>query len=398
MPGRIYKRGRSYVLKVYAGREGGKKRDKWLTFPTHQAAETVQRELASHTLAHSAGTGIYGSPRERLGPYLVDWLSRQKPHLAPKTHERYETFVGQIRKDVIGTVPLARLTPRALENYYARKVEAGLSSTTVNHQHRMIHKALGDAERQDLILKNPAHLAVAPKRAKTRPEVWTEAQTFLLLSEAKASSTYYPLYFFLVCTGVRLGEALGLRWRDLNLDKAEADATIVRTLQRCKGGGYLLKQPKTHRSSRVVTLPAEVVDELRALKAREVENRSRRVPCERGQQCARPVCPRWHEFGLVFSQPNGLPLHANNLRQRDLHPLAVRLGLPWRRALHNLRHAHGSYLLQRGVSVKVVQERLGHSSPAFTLATYTHVLAGMQAQAVRAVSDMIQDAKRVAGG
>ncbi len=66
----------------------------------------------------------------------------------------------------------------------------------------------------------------------------------------------------------------------------------------------------------------------------------------------------------------------------------------WRRALHNLRHAHESYLIQRGVSVKVVQERLGHSSPAFTSTVYTHVLAGMQEQAARAISEMLKNAKR----
>src|SRR5688572_24200526 len=77
MPGVIRRRGKSVVLKVYAGREDGKKRVKWLTFSTRQEAEAAQRELASHTLAHSAGTGIYGSPRERLGMYLTDWLQRQ---------------------------------------------------------------------------------------------------------------------------------------------------------------------------------------------------------------------------------------------------------------------------------------------------------------------------------
>jgi len=92
----------------------------------------------------------------------------------------------------------------------------------------------------------------------------------------------------------------------------------------------------------------------------------------------------------VFCQPNGKPLHVHNFRLRDLQPLCQRLGLPYRRAIHNIRHAHGSYLLQRGVSVKVVQERLGHASAQFTLSTYAHVLAGMQAQAARAVSDMLK--------
>jgi len=396
MPGRIFKRGGSYVLKIYAGREGGRKKDKWLTFSTRQEADAAQRELASHTLAHSAGAGLYGSPRERLGPYLTDWLKRQRSRLAPSTYERYEQFIAQVHSDAIGAIPLARLAPRALEGYYGRRLDAGLSPTTVNHHHRLLHKALRDAVRQDLILQNPSASAVAPKRKRTRPEIWTEAQTLLFLSEAKASSQYYPLFLFIVGTGVRVGEALGLRWRDLNL--SEGVAYITQTLQRIRGGGYVMKEPKSVYSCRAISLPSEVVEELRRLRARQEADRLRPGLCTEQTQCARPACERCHDLGLVFCQPNGKPLHDNNLRQRDVRRVCGKLGLPWRRALHNLRHAHGSYLIQRGVSVKVVQERLGHSSPAFTLTVYTHVLAGMQEQATRAISEMLRDEKKVAGG
>jgi integrase len=92
---------------------------------------------------------------------------------------------------------------------------------------------------------------------------------------------------------------------------------------------------------------------------------------------------------LVFCQSTGKPLHDNNIRLRDLKLLCEKLGLPYHRAIHNFRHAHGSHLLQRGVSIKVVQERLGHSSASFTLQTYAHVLAGMEAQAAQVVSEML---------
>src|SRR6516162_1801642 len=85
MPGSIRKRGSSYVLRLYVGKMSGIDKYKWLTFKSRQAAEAAQRELASHTLAHAAGTGLYGSPRERLGSYLREWHVRQTPRLAPKT-------------------------------------------------------------------------------------------------------------------------------------------------------------------------------------------------------------------------------------------------------------------------------------------------------------------------
>jgi integrase len=388
MPGSIVRRGNSYVLKLYAGREGGKKRDKWLTFKSYGEAQAAQGELASHVLAHAAGVGLYGSPRERTGPYLADWLKRQKSRLAPKTFTWYEIIVEQIKQDALGTIPLGRLSPRALEAYYERKRESGLSTTTVLHHHRLVHKALKDAERQDLILKNPASSAQAPKRARVRLEIWTEAQILLFLSEAKSRSPNYPLYLFLVGTGVRVGEAMGLTWRDVAL--GDGVVCITQALQRNGGGGYTLAEPKTANSRRTITLPPEVAEELRRVLARQRVERKKRGDCETGVQCTRPRCKHWHPLDLVFCQPNGQPLHVHNLRQGDLRRLCKKLGLPYHRALHNMRHGHGSYLLQRGVSVKVVQERLGHSTAAFTLSTYTHVLTGMQAHAAEAISAMLR--------
>ena len=389
MPGRIVRRiGRaSYALRLYAGRKDGKKQEKWLTFKTYAEAQAAQGELASHVLAHSAGVGLYGSPRERTGPYLADWLKRQKPRLAANTHDWYSIIVEQVKKDALGTIPLGKLSPRALEAYYERKRQSGLSTTTVLHHHRLLSKALKDAERQDLILKNPASAAQAPRRARVKLDVWTEAQTLLFLSEAKASSPYFPVYLFLAGTGVRIGEALGLTWQEVAL--GDGIAYIEQTLERPSGGGHRLKAPKTEHSRRAITLPSEVAEQLRNLRALQEKEQARRGLCERGKMCSRPRCSKWHQFGLVFSQQNGKPIHDNNIRLRDLKPLCTKLGLPYHRALHNFRHAHGSYLLQRGVSIKVVQERLGHSTAAFTLSRYAHVLTGMQEQAAKAASAML---------
>ncbi len=392
MPGTIIRRGKSYALALYAGQINGKKRYKWLTFKTYGEAQAAQGELVSHVLAHSAGVGLYGSPRERLGPYLKDWLARQEHRLAPKTHEWYTTIVAQVEKDALGTVPLGKLSPRALEAYYERKRQSGLSTTTVLHHHRMISKALKDAERQDLILKNPAATAQAPRRARVKLDVWTEAQTLLFLSQAKTESPYYPLYLFLVGTGVRIGEALGLTWQDVAL--GDGIAYVAQTLERPSSGGFRLKAPKTEHSRRPITLPDEVVEQLQDLCALQKEDRTRREKCEDGEECARPRCPKWHTFDLVFCQKNGKPLHVNNIRKYDLYPLSKKLGLPWQRALHNFPHAHGSHLLQRGVPIKVVQERLGHATASFTLSTYAHVLAGAEAQAAKVVSAMLKGARK----
>lgn len=389
VPGKIRKRGRSYVLKVYAGRQNGKKRDKWLTFRTHQEAEAFQRELSSHTLAHSAGVGLFGSPSERLGPYLTDWIKRQKQRLAPGTYVRYESIVAQIRKDVIGATPYARLTPRTLEHYYARKLDA-LAPATVRYHHAVLRKALQDAMRQEMVLRNPAALAVAPRLGKTEREVWTEAQTLLFLSEAKASSRFFPVYLFAATTGARQGEVLGLPWRELDLDGRVA--RITQNLQWLRGGGHVLRQPKTAGSRRPITLSPEVVGDLRALRTQQDHQRSQHEPCSLGTTCRNKYCRRWHETGLVFTLPNGKPIHKRNMHH-DLKGLCLKLGLPWRRAFHGWRHGHHSHLLERGVNPKVVQERGGWSSTAFFLSVYAHVMPGAQEQAAQAVSNMLKGLK-----
>jgi len=332
--------------------------------------------------------GLYSSPRERLGPYLVDWLTRQT-RLAPKTRRWYDVMAAQVKRDPLGGIPLARLTPRALESFYARLLASGCSSTTALHYHRLLHKALRDAERQDLIMRSPATEAEAPRRARVRLDVWTEAQTLLFLSDAKASSPHYPLYLFLVGTGVRIGEALGVTWRDVDLQGGTV--TIAQALQRPKGGGFVLRDPKTRNGARTIALSEEVLTSLREIRARQRQDQLRRALCPAGADCRQQHCEAWHALDLVFTQVTGKPLHDNNVRLRDLYPMCKRLGLPWRRALHGFRHAHGSYLIQRGVSVKVVQERLGHATAAFTLGTYVHALRGMQGQAVAAVSAMLKE-------
>jgi len=184
-----------------------------------------------------------------------------------------------------------------------RKRQSGLSTTTVLHHHRMISKALKDAERQDLILKNPAATAQAPRRARVRLDVWTEAQTLLFLSAAKTESPYCLLYLFLVGTGVRIGEALGLTWQDVAL--GDGIAYVAQTLERPSGGGFRFKAPKTEHSRRPITLPDEVAEQLRDLRALQKKERARRETCDDGEDCTRRRCPKWHTFDLVFCRQTG---------------------------------------------------------------------------------------------
>lgn len=163
---------------------------------------------------------------------------------------------------------------------------------------------------------------------------------------------------------MRQGELLGLRWRDLDLTLGMA--SIQQTLYRL-GKVLLMKEPKSPRSRRSVALPPLLVETLHRLQAAQLDYRQR-------------IGSEFRDHGLVFCQPNGKPLHAHNIVQRDFRRVTRRAGVP-RIRFHDLRHSHATLLLQQGVHPKIVQERLGHATIGITLDTYSHVIPGMQKRA-----------------
>jgi integrase len=201
-------------------------------------------------------------------------------------------------------------------------------------------------------------------------------------TEAKRSSQHYRLYLAALLTGMRQGELLGLRWRDADL--ALGVASVQQTFYRL-GKQMLFKEPQTAKARRTIALPAILVGELRALRHEQEENH-------------RLLGADYQDYGLVFCQANGNPLHGHNITQGDLRrALALEglrkelrangmpeeslpKGLP-RIRFHDLRHSHATLLLQQGEHPKVVSERLGHSGVGITLDTYSHVLPGLQEQA-----------------
>jgi integrase len=202
--------------------------------------------------------------------------------------------------------------------------------------------------------------------------VLDEEQVRLFLAEAKRSSRFYPLYLTAILTGLRRSELMGLRWSDVDL--ARATLSIRQVFLRV-GRQQVFGQPKSATSRRTIALPPVVVDELRKLRAEQEERR-------------RLLGDLYHDHGLVFCQPNGKPLHAADIVRGDFRRVLARAGLP-RIRFHDLRHSHATLLLSQGVHPKVVQERLGHATPGFTLAVYSHVLPGLQERASQALQERL---------
>jgi len=392
MRGQIRKRGKnSWAVIVYLGRdpETGKDRRKWFSHRTRIEAERHLAQLVSYI----HGGGALPSTRLSLGDYLRQWLdAKASAGLAPTTMRSYQETVRVHLAPELGSIPLQRLSPESIDAYCKKKLQTGLSTTSVRYQVMVLHQALERAVRRGLLARNPCDMVQPPAPRRQEIRVWDDEQVRLFLAEAKRSSVHYRLYLTALLTGLRQGELLGLRWRDVDL--LIGTINVQQQFYRL-GGQQIFSAPKTGRGRRMVALPPIVVEELRKMREEQLE------------QC-RLFGAEYQDKDLIFCQPNGKPLHAHNVAQRDFRRVlsfqASRRELRARGVseellpkplprirFHDLRHCHATLLLQQGVHPKVVQERLGHSTVGMTLDTYSHVLPGMQERAIKALEAVLSD-------
>jgi len=181
----------------------------------------------------------------------------------------------------------------------------------------------------------------------------------------------YPAYYLAANTGMRRGEVLGLRWRDVDLD---AGRLSVHQAVISVAYDIHISDVKTGSSRRTIDHDRRTISVLRSWRKRQLEER-----LALGEQ--------HDDLGLVFARPEGTPIHPD-LFSKTFDRMTARSDLPVIR-LHDLRHGHASLLLKAHVPVKVVSERLGHATPAFTMTVYQHVLPGMQAEAATTFGDLL---------
>jgi integrase len=326
--------------------------------------------------------------KERFEAFAQRWLKDYAAAtVRPTTLGSYEMIARKHLIPELGLTPLTQLSPKRIQQYFTRKLESGLSSTTVRHHAMVLHKMLATAVREGVLAQNPADRVDAPRNRDTEMLTLDEEHAQMFLAEARRSSPLFPLYLFVATTAVRMGEALGLAWKHLSLTLGTA--SIVQTVYWLYGSAkegrstqLLFGVPKSKRGKREVPLLPEAIEELIALRAEQDENR-------------RLLGDRHHNHDLVFCQTNGTPLHPSDVR-KDFHRVLKRAGLP-RIRFHDLRHTAASLWLQHGVHPKVVQELLGHATAAFTLQVYSHVLPGLKEQAVKELGSRLLGRKSVDG-
>jgi len=345
-------------------------------FPTKKEAHTRQRaELGK------ADRGEWVDPsKEQLAAYLQTWLAGQR--LRPSTLSSYKKNVRLHIAPRLGSTPLARITG-AQVNAWLRDLEqtgradgaGGLSARTTRYVFTILRSALSDAVRDGRLAVNPTDRATPPTAAEARPpemRAWTATQlrTFLGWSAGRGDDLHV-VWLLLASTGMRRGEALALRWRDVDLDAATvAVRRSVGVVKTYGAGQDIVEGPTKSGHARVVDLDAATVAALRGYRV------------ERGGIALGLI----RDDALVLGAPNGLYRHPDRVSRTFRERIAQcrrALGddaLPTCR-LHDLRHTHASLLLADGVPVKVVSERLGHANATITLGVYQHVMPGMGRQA-----------------
>lgn len=236
----------------------------------------------------------------------------------------------------------------------------------------MLHRALESALRLGFVQRNVTEYVDAPRLMRIQMKTWTPEQARAFLSTAE-NDRLYSLYMMALSTGMRQGDLLGLRWSDVDLDRASVSINV--SLQRSKRGLNLAGRPKTHTSRRRIALTEQAVSALREHRKRQLEERFK-------------LGEFWEDHDLVFANTHGGAHRSSNLVHQSYKPLMRKAGVPEIR-FNDLRHTCATVLLLPGVNPKVVSEMLGHASIAITLDLYSHVLPDMQRQADTAMTSAL---------
>lgn len=358
----------SWQLQVYTGKgPDGKPRRHFETVNGRKG--DAQRRLTE--LLASLDKGVYTPPGKlTLAEHLKNWLQGYvKTNCSQRTLDGYQAIIEVHLIPALGHHQLKQLHAQIIQAYYGKACEK-LSSRTVHHQHRVLSQALKYAVRQGYLGRNPCELVdpPSPKGKSMRTLTQSEVQDLLIGAQG---SYFYPVIYTAVSSGLRQAELLGLRWRDIDI--ASRSISVNQVLYK-RRGICQFNEPKTRHSRRRVSMTkklAEFLGEYRLERERLYHQLDKTTTLD----------------ALVFASIEGKPLNPSSL-SRDFAKIVRRAGLENAR-FHDLRHTFASLMLLRGVPPKVISEALGHSSVAFTMDVYSHIIEGMQSDAMMLLDEVL---------
>lgn len=330
------------------GWQNGKRPRKYVCGAT---AQEVQDQLLKARADRAAGLPVV-MERQTVSQFLQDWLENSvKPSVRPLTHEQYCQHVKLYLAPLLGHHLVAKLAPQHVRAFLKQKLADGLSPRTVQLSLVILRKALGQAVKDGLLGRNVAKLVDGPRVERFEGKTLSPEQARQLL-DAAGGARFEALYTAALAVGLRMGEALGLRWQDVDLDRRILTVNrILERLGRGHGSTLQLVEPKTSPSRRTVNLPEAAVRALKGHRVRQLEERL-------------AAGSRWQDSGLVFPNTLGKRLDPHELHN-GFKALLTKASLPDIR-FHDLRHSAASLMLAQGIPLRSIQDILGHSSIALT--------------------------------
>jgi integrase len=373
----------AFELRYSLGTDLATGRRRMATTTLRGSRKDAEREL--RRLLRSLDIGEHVDPnRITVREWFATWLDAISAEVAPKSAERYGEIVNNYLAPALGNLRLTKLAPVHLQDAYNGWANGGrrdgkpggLSPQTRRHIHRILSAALLRAVEQQLIARNPADAfrKRLPKVERREMETLSVEQSDCLLSAIRHTRLYWPVIIALA-TGMRRGEILALRWRNVDLNRAVL--RVTESLEQTKAG-LRIKAPKSEKA-RAITLPRFATEELRRLKREQAEELLR-------------LGVRQGDDTLLCARADGEPLQPRSLTHEFTHMISRVKDIP-RVRFHDLRHSHATQLLSAGVHPKVAQERLGHSTISVTLDLYSHVTATMQEDAAAKIDAAFRCAK-----
>lgn len=297
-----------------------------------------------------------------VGEWMDEWLGEYMPNLEETTRLGYQGKIKCYIKPSIGEILIQSLRASHIQRMVNDMVEKGLSPKNIRDTYNNVNAAMKLAVKTHLIPYNPCEGVTLPKKKKYKAKVYPVEMLNKLLTETKGSDIYIPI-LILVSAGLRRGELLALRWKDIDFENKvlKVRKNMVKGLK-----GYVIKSPKTESGIRDIRLGDNVIRELAIAKAQYAQKML-------------AYGPGFQNLGFVISKADGSPFSPDAMTRKWTRFLE-RKKLPKIR-LHDLRHSNATALIQAGVNPRVVQQRLGHSDVNITLNTYTHVLPEMDMEA-----------------
>jgi len=311
--------------------------------------KALQKEVDEHHRLANPG-------KLTLGGYLRQW--QEQRDIRAGTRARDERTAKHLA--AWNDIPLAKITPFKVASFFS-ELKKATSPRTAFGVYRLLHKAFADSVNWGLLASNPLDAVACPRYQPEERSLWTpdQVQWFVAAMQNGQGGHYGGLFLFLLASGCRLGEALGLRWSDI--DFKSGAVRIERQLTEVNGK-HIEQAPKTKAGIRTIALPSFGLEALRREKEHATSVR-------------------------VFVTEVGTTPLVSNLR-RALHAICRRLGLPKIR-VHDLRHLHLSMLAMANVPVKVAQQRAGHASAQMTMRVYVHLLGSEDRLAAEALERAI---------